>query len=194
VQEDWEDRVTITSDGNRAWHFPLLLLTDRSASHRGAICGSQTQRIAAEAFEAMRLKGQLVGIRVGGWWEPVRNAMLRFAGAELGTPENSEQVVLSGDFAEGDPKLPMPSKILITYISRQSAGQRKLTPESHAGLVAALEELVKRKGAAWELKVMEAEKMTKDEQLQVIARTTVSHACLFCSLTHCVADLAGRAR
>lgn len=174
VEEDWQDRVVITAFGDRAWHFPLLLLTDRSASHRGPICGSQTQRIAAEAVEAMRTKGQLVGIRVGGWWEPVRGAIVRFAGAELGAPENTEQVVLSSDVAEGDPKLPMPTKIVVTYISRQSAGQRKLTPESHSGLVSALEELVRRKGSAWELHVMEAEKLTKDEQLRIIARTTVS--------------------
>ncbi|KAJ7505244.1 hypothetical protein B0H11DRAFT_1977680 [Mycena galericulata] len=186
VQEDWEDRVAITSSGQRAWHFPLLLLTDRSASHRGQICGSQTQRIAAEAFEAMRSKNQLVGVRVGGWWEPLRTAVLRFAGAESTPPDNTEQVVMSGDVREGDPKLPMPSQIVITYISRQSAGQRKLTPESHAGLVAALEELVKRKGASWELNVMEAEKMTKDEQLQAVARTTILLGVHGNGLTHLV--------
>ncbi|KAJ6605665.1 hypothetical protein B0H10DRAFT_2167111 [Mycena sp. CBHHK59/15] len=174
VQEDWEDRVTITTSGNRAWHFPLVLLTDRSASHRGPVCGSQTQRIAAEAVEAMRAKGQLVGARVGGWWEPVRSAVLRFAGAEYDILPNADsQVVLSDDTAEGDLQLPMPAKIVVTYISRQSAGKRKLTPESHAGLVAALEELVERKGATWELDVMEAEKLTKDEQLRIIARTTI---------------------
>ncbi|KAJ7761546.1 hypothetical protein DFH07DRAFT_421165 [Mycena maculata] len=186
VQEDWEDRVTTTSSGSRAWHFPLLLLTDRSASHRGPICGSQTQRIAAEAVEAMRSKDQLVGARVGGWWEPVRSAVLRFAGADLAPPDNNEQVVLSGDVAKGDQKLPMPSKIVITYISRQSAGNRKLTSESHAGLVSALEELVKRKGPSWELNVMEAERMTKDEQLQVIARTTILLGVHGNGLTHLV--------
>ncbi|KAJ7016649.1 hypothetical protein C8F04DRAFT_1280915 [Mycena alexandri] len=186
VMEDWEDRVTITSSGDRAWHFPLLLLTDRSASHRGEICGSQTQRIAAEAFDAMRKKNQLVGIRVGGWWEPVRHAMLRFAGADLSPPENTEQVVLSSDVREGDPKLPMPSKIVITYITRQEAGQRKLTPESHDGLVSALQELVRRKGAGWELNVMQAEKMTKDEQLRVISRTTILLGVHGNGLTHLV--------
>lgn len=186
VQEDWEDRVTITSSGDRAWHFPLILLTDRSASHRGVICGSQTQRIAAEAVEEMRKKNKLVGVRVGGWWEPIRSAVLRFAGAELNAPDNTDQVVLKSDFGQGDPKLPMPSKIVITYISRQSAGNRKLTPESHTGLVAALRGLVKRKGAAWELNVMEAEKMTKDEQLRTIARTTILLGVHGNGLTHLV--------
>jgi hypothetical protein len=179
VEEDWRDRVSSTSTGDRAWHFPLLLLTDRSAAHRGEICGSQTQRIAAEAFEAMRRKKQLVGLRVGGWWEPVRGAVLRFAGAEVQLPDNTEQVVLSSDVAEGDPRLPMPAKIVITYISRQSAGQRKLTAESHEGLVQALKDLVARKGEKWELVVVEAEKLSKDEQLKIMARTTVSDASLW---------------
>ncbi|KAF8202666.1 hypothetical protein K438DRAFT_1757988 [Mycena galopus ATCC 62051] len=187
VEEDWNDRVALTATGDRAWHFPLLLLTDRSASHRGAVCGSQTQRIAAEAVTAMRTKKQLVGLRVGGWWEPVRGAVLRFAGAEVRSADyvEQDQAVLS-DTAEGDPRLPMPAKIVITYISRQSAGQRKLTPESHTGLVQALEELVARKGNKWELIVVEAEKLSKDEQLQIAARTTILLGVHGNGLTHLV--------
>ncbi|KAJ3506267.1 hypothetical protein NLJ89_g6968 [Agrocybe chaxingu] len=88
-EEDWEDRVAATSNldangGERAFHFPLALLTDRSAAHRGPVCGSQTQRTAAEAWEYMRGKGKLRGLHVGGWWAPVREAMWRFAGAEEG--------------------------------------------------------------------------------------------------------------
>ncbi|KAF7346420.1 hypothetical protein MSAN_01869900 [Mycena sanguinolenta] len=166
----WEDRAFITSSGDRAWHFPLLLLTDRSASHRGRICGSQTQRIASEAVEAMRHRGQLVGARVGGWWEPVRSAVLRFARAELPASQQ-DQAVLSNTAATGKARLPTPANIVITYTSRQIAGHRKLTPESHAGLVQALKELVQRKG--WELNVMEPEKLSKEEQLSIIARTTI---------------------
>ncbi|KAF7339005.1 hypothetical protein MVEN_01976700 [Mycena venus] len=186
VEDDWNDRVTITTSGDRAWHFPLLLLTDRSASHRGDVCGSQTQRIAAEAFVEMRRKNQLVGLRVGGWWEPVRSAVLRFAGAEVQLPDYSEQVVFDGDNAEGDPRLPMPAKIVITYISRQSAGQRKLTPESHDELVKALKDLQERKGDKWELNVVEAEKITKDEQLKIAARTTILLGVHGNGLTHLV--------
>jgi hypothetical protein len=106
----------------------------------------------------------------------VRGAVLRFAGADVGlTDDNAEQVVLSSDTAEGDPRLPMPAKILITYISRQSARNRKLTPESHEGLVQALQALVKAKGEKWELIVLEAEKVPKDEQLKIAARTTVRY-------------------
>ncbi|KAJ6505304.1 hypothetical protein C8R45DRAFT_972313 [Mycena sanguinolenta] len=186
VEEDWADRVTLTTAGDRAWHFPLLLLTDRSASHRGEVCGSQTQRIAAEAVVAMRTKNQLVGVRVGGWWEPVRSAVLRFAGVDLRPAENAEQVVLESDIAEGDPRLPMPAKILITYISRQSAGQRKLTPESHEGLVRELKALADRKGPKWEFLEVEAEKISKDEQLKIAARTTILIGVHGNGLTHLV--------
>ncbi|KAF7368064.1 hypothetical protein MSAN_00872500 [Mycena sanguinolenta] len=186
VDEDWADRVTLTTAGDRAWHFPLLLLTDRSASHRGLVCGSQTQRIAAEAFVAMRAKNQLVGVRVGGWWEPVRSAVLRFAGVDLRPTDNSEQVVLDSDTAEGDPRLPMPAKIVITYISRQSAGQRKLMRESHEGLVRELKDLVKRKGDKWEFLEVELEKISKDEQLKIAARTTILLGVHGNGLTHLI--------
>ncbi|KAJ7675748.1 hypothetical protein DFH06DRAFT_1435059 [Mycena polygramma] len=186
VEEDWKDRVAITSSGDRAWHFPLLLLTDRSASFRGPICGGQTQRIASEAVEFMRSKGRLAGARVGGWWEPVRSAMLRFAGADVFTPEYTDQGALSGDAAVGDPRLPMPKKIVITYISRQSAHVRRLTPQSHDGVVDALRQLVRDKGAAWELNVIEAEKLSHDEQLRIIARTTILLGVHGNGLTHLV--------
>ncbi|KAF7314414.1 hypothetical protein MKEN_00914200 [Mycena kentingensis (nom. inval.)] len=185
VEEDWADRVSITTTGERAWHFPLLLLTDRSASHRGQICGSETQRIAAEPFEAMHRQGKLAGFRVGGWWEPVRSAILRFAGADINPPDNTdaEQVVLSG---EGDLKLPMPSKVVVTYISRQSAGNRKLTQEAHDELVFSLQELAKAKGPSWELNIIKAEELTKDEQIRIASRTTILLGVHGNGLTHLI--------
>ncbi|KAF7298984.1 hypothetical protein MIND_00846600 [Mycena indigotica] len=156
------------------------------ASFRGQLCGSQTQRIAAEAYEAMHNKNQLAGIRVGGWWEPLRAAALRFAGAEVDAFENTEQVSLDSDIREGDPKLAMPSKIVITYISRQGVKRRKLTPKAHEGLVHSLEELVKRKGPSWELNIVEAEKLTRDQQLQLAARTTILLGVHGNGLTHLV--------
>ncbi|KAJ3507173.1 hypothetical protein NMY22_g17008 [Coprinellus aureogranulatus] len=54
-EEDWQDRVKTSIEGvatgsspQRVWRFPMALLTDRSASHRGVICGSQTQRRGVE--------------------------------------------------------------------------------------------------------------------------------------------------
>ncbi|KAK0487156.1 hypothetical protein IW261DRAFT_594810 [Armillaria novae-zelandiae] len=161
--DDWEDRIAATSSGTAAYRFPVLLLTNRSAAHRGPICRSQTQRIASEAWEYMRRHALLMGVRVGGWWEPVRSAVLRFAGAPVSRSTMREK--------------PMPERVVITYISRQGGQRRRLVDEDHDGMVDALEELVQRKNTgrgdvAWELNVLEAEGMTKDEQLGVIARTT----------------------
>jgi hypothetical protein len=66
--EDWNDRISITRSNTRAYHFPLLILVDRSASFRGTICGSQMQRAASEAWDYMRLVA------------PLREAMWMFAG------------------------------------------------------------------------------------------------------------------
>lgn len=115
-----------------------------------------------------------MGMRVGGWWEPVRKAVLKFASVSPMTYEGGVQEVLDVDPVEGkEVVLPRAEKIVITYISRQVARTRKLTPEAHEGLVSALEELVARKGSSWELNILAAEKLTKDEQLQYIGRTTV---------------------
>ena len=64
---------------------------------------------------------------------------------------------------------------VITYISRQHS-RRRLTTECHEELVAALRERADRLG--WELIIVEAEKMTKEEQVALAARTTVSSSLL----------------
>ncbi|KAJ7065573.1 hypothetical protein C8F01DRAFT_1126133 [Mycena amicta] len=162
-QEDWEDHVIMTAAGDRVWHFPQLLLTDRSASHRGDICGVCNQRIAAEAFVEMRKQGKLVGLWAGGWWAPVREAVLRFAGVPA--IEDPAGVALR---SARDDALPTPSKI------------------SHISLVALLKELVARKGATWELNIVEAENLSKDEQLRHAARTTIMLGVHGNGLTHLV--------
>ncbi|KIY71392.1 hypothetical protein CYLTODRAFT_435285 [Cylindrobasidium torrendii FP15055 ss-10] len=160
VEEDWQDRVVATSNSkgvDRAFHFPYVLLTDRSAAHRGVICGSETQRIAAEAWDYMRKQHKLMGIQAGAWWEPVRSSILNFAGLEVDRNDMTS--------------LTVPKKVVITYVSRQGVSRRKLTDASHESLVKALTELCERKG--WELIVMQAEKLTKDAQLEVASKTTV---------------------
>ncbi|KAF7296406.1 C2H2-type domain-containing protein [Mycena chlorophos] len=176
-ENGWEDRMIMTATGDRAWHFPRLLLTDRSASHRGEICGSRTQRIAAEAVEGMRKQGKLLGVRVGGWWAPVRESILRFAGV----PPMDETAMMVHNKA-----LAKPSKIVITYLSRQSTPRRHLTREAHLSLVDALETLVKRKGPNWQLNIVEAERLTKDEQIKLAARTTVLLGVHGNGLTHLI--------
>jgi len=159
VQRDWEDRIAATSgkgSPDRAWHFPILLLADRTAAHHGAIC-SQLRRTASEPWEFMKNNNQLVGERVGVWWDPIRRAIWQFSGAAL----------QSVSTARGT------NKVVITYISRQSTKRRKLVEDDHNGLVTALERLVEAKGPSWEFNVLIAEKMSKDEQIKAIARTTV---------------------
>ncbi len=187
VEEDWQDRVVHSQSAanEKVFLFPLVLLTDRSASHRGVICGSQTQRIAAEAHDYMQLDDLrgLAGKGGGMWWESVRQNVLSFAGIAPRTEED---------------------KVVITYVSRQGVSRRKLTADSHDSLVTALQALVARKnkeyedyirvdGLAglnaagvkhadavsvgkkkrWELTVMAAETMNKDAQIAQAAKTTV---------------------
>jgi hypothetical protein len=178
-EEDWYDRILTTSGKaniNRVWRFPAVLLADRSAAFRGAVCGSQTQRTAAEAWSFMKDQGLLKGESVGGWWEPVRSAVLRFAGVK-----SASELFDYGKFVASSTEvatLPMPEKIVITYISRQSARHRKLTDEAHQSLVSSLTDLVARNSDNYELNIMEAEKLTKDEQLEVAGRTHVSPCAL----------------
>lgn len=208
-KEDWTDRIKVTSAGDRVWRFPLALLTDRSASHRGRVCGSLTQRTASEAWEGMRKLGQLRGRHVGGWWEPVRNAIWDFAGIPVdekklddiqvpkegleirGYGEGSDEI-LNGVGVEAQRFLGLPEKIVINYISRQGTSKRKLVTEDHDALVEELKVLVEKKNKEamkdlkedgdkwvrwrplWELNVLQAEKMTKDEQVRAAAKTTVN--------------------
>ena len=123
----------------------------------------------------MEQNHKLMGSKVGGWWEPVRSAVWNFAGVKTGV----------GSVAQLDGKdvnelaLPMPEKLVITYISRQGAPRRKLLQDDHTALVTALQELVARKGKSWELHVLHAERMSKDEQIQAVAKTTVSWIVLY---------------
>jgi hypothetical protein len=208
-EEDWNDRISSTRSNTRAWHFPLLFLVDRSAAHRGTLCGSQTQRTASESWDYMRIRGKLRGLYVGGWWAPLREAMWRFAGADVeyhdfGKPSSLLSVDLEAMKPTVDPTtvvnnspeaqsyLPLPDKIVITYIDRQSGHNRNLIASDHLELIEALHELVDRKNRErkalleqdspekhleWEFSVMEAGKLTKDEQVRAAARTTV--CCFF---------------
>ncbi|KAG6830207.1 hypothetical protein H0H87_008886 [Tephrocybe sp. NHM501043] len=165
VRDDWADRIGATSAKDRAWHFPIVLVADRSAAFRGSICGRETQRTASEAVEYMLKRNQLLGYQVGGWWEPLRKAVWAFARVD------SDPVW--SDSASSSLGFPMPKKIIITYISRQGVPRRKLREADHINLVAALEALVIRKGTGWELVVLQAERMSKDAQVQAAARSTV---------------------
>lgn len=117
------------------------------------------------------------------WWEPIRRQVLRFAGTSEDVINRNlwghgavNPATLDRDpelrLRLGQPELAPPDdwRPLVTYISRQSS-RRRLTAESHADLVKALEKHSKAKG--WELQIVEAENMSKEEQLNLAARTTV---------------------
>ena len=150
-KHDWSDRVFMTRNGNKAWRFETVLLADRSAAFRGQICGSQNQRTAAEAWEVVKDNASKW------WWEPIRRATLQFAGVTkdiIDIPLRPEHSVPH----------------VITYISRQG-GRRSLIPTDHDRLVAALDELAKRRG--WKFNHVKAQEMTKEQQLALVASTTV---------------------
>ena len=65
-------------------------------------------------------------------------------------------------------------KVVVSYVSRQGGGRRTLTEEGHEELVRSLKEVCGKRG--WELNVVRAERMGKDEQLAMAAKTTVSWA------------------
>ena len=60
--------------------------------------------------------------------------------------------------------------VVITYISRQGV-RRHLVEEDHERLVQELTELCSKKG--WKLYVVQAERLTKEEQLELAAKSTV---------------------
>ncbi|KAJ7494739.1 hypothetical protein B0H11DRAFT_2003188 [Mycena galericulata] len=174
VSTDWMDRVTATAntDIGRAWHFPLVLLTDRSAAFRGPICGWHTQRTAAEAWTVMAQLGKID--LIGNWWASMRAALLRYAG---GDPHEELHATLQ-----------VPDKIVITYINRQGT-RRHLNEEDNRGLITAVEELVQRKnreGKNWEFNNVHAEQLSLDDQVKVAAKSTIMLGVHGNGLTHLV--------
>jgi hypothetical protein len=164
VATDWIDRVNATANTEigRAWHFPLVLLTDRSAAFRGSICGAYTQRTAAEAWTVMAKAGKID--LIGNWWAGIRTSLARYAGGGPHEDENLPSV------------LQVPDTVVITYINRQGT-RRHLRDEDNRALIAAVEELVARKnrqgGKRWEFNNVHAEQISLDEQIQFAAKTTV---------------------
>ncbi|KAJ7125779.1 hypothetical protein C8R43DRAFT_1212110 [Mycena crocata] len=175
VSADWQDRVASTSGSEigRAWHFPLVLLADRSAAFRGPICGSHTQRTAANAWIPMARAGKID--LIGNWWASMRATVLRYAG---GMPQEDMQ-----------PTLQAPETVVITYINRQGT-RRHLADQDNVALVAAMEELVARKNSEgkkqWEFNNVQAERISRDEQVRIAGRSTILLGVHGNGLTHLV--------
>lgn len=178
--EDFKDLAKQTLSGKpKAFVLDRAILVDRSAAFRGEWT-APTARTVASAMH--------VGTTSSWWWEPVRRAALRYAGVPesviarnlegLGAVDPAQLNNYEIDITE--PVAPQETyKDVVTYISRQNS-RRRLTQESHDELVAALEDRAAKLG--WELVIVEAEKMSKEEQLALAGRTTVSTLAEKCRL------------
>lgn len=123
--------------------FDRIVIADRSAAMRSY----NFQRYQRTASAAFALPGSV------NWWMPIRNNVIKFAGLDSDT----------GGGTTGAP--------VITYISRQQWGRRMLIPEHHEELVHELHKL--RDVYGYEVNIVEAENMSRVEQIRLAARTTV---------------------
>lgn len=127
----------------RPFVFESVVVADRSAAML-SFNYARSQRSASAAFA---LPGGM------NWWRPIRNNVVAFAG-------------IGPETGEGTMNTPV-----ITYISRQKWGRRMLLPEHHEKLVRELYKL--RDTHGYEINVVNAETMSRVDQIRLAARTTV---------------------
>ena len=133
----------------RLFVFDRVLLADRSAAMHGHNY-DLTDRTASEAFV---LPGSVH------WWNAIRSNVIHAAGLDKDTGKGTR------------------SNPVITYVSRQEWGRRMLIPEDHEKLV---EELYKlRDHYGYEVNIVSMDKLSRKEQIQLAARTTVSPPLVF---------------
>ncbi|GMK58483.1 hypothetical protein CspeluHIS016_0505150 [Cutaneotrichosporon spelunceum] len=77
-----------------------------------------------------------------------------------------------------------PSMPVITYVSRQDWGRRMLLKEDHDVLVKELGNLGNKYG--WEINIVAMDKLTRDEQIRLAARTTIMMGVHGNGLTHLI--------
>lgn len=189
---DWEDMRNITAANParpRAFMFEKVLYADRSASFYGPYTGPTSRTVASALY---------VGKTSRWWWEPIRRQVLRAAGLSDDVLDRNLEGLGAIDpmhFAHGDMAMPKhaqpigfpPGEVapivpkkgeyqdVVTYISRQGS-RRHLTQESHDDLIRELEK--KRQELGFELVIVQAEKLSIEEQLALAGRTTVSFIAL----------------
>lgn len=186
---DMEDLGKITAHGSikKAYQLEVAILADRSAAFRGEFTGPTARTVAS---------ANALGKVSRWWWEPIRRQMLRFSGVTEDVINRSLEGygAVNPDFTEGKVDAPEYSglkpvarpgdyKPVVTYISRPPP-RRSLTGSSHAALVAALKEAAPKLG--FELNVVNMGKLSKEEQVQLAARTTIMLGVHGNGLTHLV--------
>ncbi|GLB38269.1 putative protein of unknown function (DUF563) [Lyophyllum shimeji] len=140
---EFKDDWRDRAEMGRPFVFDRVILADRSA----AMLTYNFARFQRTASAAFGLPGS------ANWWMTMRNNAIQFTG-------------LGPNTGGGTTSTPV-----ITYISRQEWGRRMLIKEDHELLV---EELYKlRDQYGFEVNVVAAEKMTRLEQIELAARTTI---------------------
>ncbi|WVN85397.1 uncharacterized protein L203_100543 [Cryptococcus depauperatus CBS 7841] len=194
-QNDFLDRA----DTGRVFMFERVVFADRAAAFRGPEF-SKTWRTASEAVTLQTSKY---------WWTPVRKNLLEFVGNDHGGDFTLSDIGLGGgveapeieedieaiEAKEGaleekkatreeitDGKEAQIEKPVVTYVSRQGWGRRMLKKESHESLVKELHELERKYG--WEINIVSMDKISRDEQIRLSARTTVMMGVHGNGLTH----------
>ena len=133
----------------RPFVFDRVVFADRAAAMNGYNY-HRTQRTASNPFA---LPGSV------NWWSTIRSNVVEFTG-------------LKGVVGQGTRDRPV-----ITYVSRQDWGRRMLIQKDHETLVQELYKLRDQYG--YEVNVVAMDKLTRQEQLRLAARTTVSFLLLF---------------
>ncbi|WWC58710.1 uncharacterized protein I303_101254 [Kwoniella dejecticola CBS 10117] len=194
-QNDFLDRA----DTARAFMLERVVFADRAAAFRGPEFG-KTWRTASEAVTLAASKY---------WWSPIRKNLIEFVGGsngdldlagdvglgigldaepdvdlialeeEEGALEEEKEEMLEKMRKEKQAKMGKP---VITYVSRQEWGRRMLLKEGHESLVKELKELEKKYN--WEVNIVSMDKLSRDEQIRLSARTTVMMGVHGNGLTH----------
>ncbi|KAL4071258.1 hypothetical protein V8B97DRAFT_1871259 [Scleroderma yunnanense] len=140
---EYSNDWTDRAELGRTFLLDRVLLSDRAAAMLGDNY-RQTNRPASEAFS---LTGS------PHWWHPITSNVMAFAGLDKG-------------FISAPSAPPV-----ITYISRQTTRGRTLIPDHHDWLVKELYELRDKYG--YEVNVVSMEKLSREAQIRVAARTTI---------------------
>ncbi|KAI9635262.1 uncharacterized protein MKK02DRAFT_36638 [Dioszegia hungarica] len=190
---DFHDRT----DTARAFLFERVVFADRAAAWRG----KEFQRTYRTTSEAVTLAASKY------WWYPVRKNLLDFVGSgdpeahasdihgvgfeedidedDVESAEKEEAVAVEQELdamEKIDAKQAKNGKPVITYVSRQDWGRRMLLPEAHASFVEELNKLEEKYG--WEVHVVAMDKLSRDEQIRLAARSTIMCGIHGNGLTH----------
>ncbi|KIM38055.1 hypothetical protein M413DRAFT_448087 [Hebeloma cylindrosporum] len=142
----WQDLV----DLNQTFVFERAMIVSRSAAHRSPLSTLWYKMISSTMNVTVPTH----------FWEPLRQRLVLNTVAYLPVM-NSAGAVIS------NPPSQLP---IVTYISRQGGG-RRLTRESHDGLVKSLNEMSNQ--GLFELHILRMETLTFSQQVEAVARSTI---------------------